>query len=513
VKLRIPTATAWLTALTAGSFLLTGCQSFPGSHLSDARNVSSIDRSVLAKYETETPASTDSATQVVARNQIAPYTQPVSAREPRWGVEGEGADGIARVATGEPAPHRATPSGNQIALTSYNETPNSNGPITANGWLGSSAASPQFPGVPSFPAARRYSDPALQAVSFSQAEPRLAVDENGQRLLEPDASWMTGTDAQRYPDEYLFDGGDRGLPVHDRAYARGGFETEDTIAEYRDHTGKRHLKETNQVAIYAPRFGSVRAVTTPGGEFNIERLAGMQDRSHNSGVQTKIGPQRYDRTDRLNGIRVRSRASGVENRDWQSGLANSVRLSSHEKLVNAFMDFSFALQGELNQSDEARLEIAIDAASQWTRNENPVVVAKLDSLHQVEARFKAAEMVGVEDEAPEPGELRIVKLADRSSAKPGDVVTFVIRYDNVGDRELHDVTIVDNLTPRLEFLDESATSDLPGEVFWEDNGEGSLALTFKLDNPLPGRKVKDAAKNRDKDIRTGGVITFQCRVR
>jgi uncharacterized repeat protein (TIGR01451 family) len=171
------------------------------------------------------------------------------------------------------------------------------------------------------------------------------------------------------------------------------------------------------------------------------------------------------------------------------------------------------LQGELNQSDEARLQIAIDAASQWTRNENPVVVAKLDSLHQVEARFKAAEMVGVEDEAPEPGELEIVKLADRSSAKPGDIVTFIIRYDNVGDRELTDVTIIDNLTPRLEFLEDSATSDLPGAVVWEDNGEGSVVLTFRLDNPLPGRKVKDAAMNRGKDIRTGGVITFQCRVR
>ncbi len=486
MKLRIQTAAAWLTALTAGTFLLTGCQAFPVYHVSDTGDVSSIDRSVLAKYETESRADSET--------KLSKETQSASVRDPRWGVEGEGADGIARVATGKPAPHRATPSGNQITLMSYNAPPNQ---ISH----------------PRAIAARRYSDPALQAVSFSQAEPRLSVDENGQRILTPDASWMTGTDAQRYPDEYLFDGGDRELPVHNRAFGRGGLDSEDTIVEYRDHTGKKHLKETNQVAIYAPRFGSVRAVTTPGGEFNIERLAGIQERSHNSGVQTKIGPQRYDRTDRLKGVRMRSRASGVENRDWQSGVANVVRLSSHDKLVNAFMDFSFALQGELNQSDEARLQIAIDAASQWTRNENPVVVAKRDSLHQVEARFKAAEMVGVEDEAPEPGELQIVKLADRSSAKPGDTVTFVIRYDNVGDRELTDVTIVDNLTPRLEFVDDSATSDLPGDVVWEDNGEGSLVLTFKLDNPLPGRKVKDAAKNRGKDIRTGGVITFQCRVR
>ncbi|MBI1314180.1 hypothetical protein GC176_23035 [bacterium] len=488
MKLRLPATTACLTALAAGS--LAGCQSpFLPSAANNAE-LTSIDRRVLAQYEAQQSSESQS------RNS---RHQAVSVREPRWGVEGEGADGVARVATGKPAPHRATPSGASIALMSYS-------PTAYN-------APPGEIAHPGAIAARRSADPTVQAVSFSQAEPRLSVDENGQRILEPDSSWMTGTDAQRYPDEYLFDGGDRELPVHEGALTRYGLDTQDTIVEYSDHTGKKHLKESNQVAIYAPRFSAVRAVTTPGGEFNIERLAGMQDRTHNSGVRTKIGPQRYDRTDRLKGLRVRSRASGIETQDWQSGLASTVRLSAHEKLINAFMDFSFAMPGETSQANEARLQVAIDAASQWTRHENPVVIAKLDSLHQVEARFKAAEMVGVEDEAPKPGDLRIVKLADRSSAKPGDVVTFVIRYDNVGDRELRDVTIVDNLTPRLEFLEDSATSDLPGEVFMEDNGEGSLVLTFRLDNPLPGHKVKDAAKNRGKDIRTGGVITFQCRVR
>ena len=476
MRLRIKRTATWLTVLAAGSISLTGCQAFPVYHLTDASPSSHDDHSLQGNFEAHSSAN---------------ETQEARVQEPRRGVEGEGADGVVRVAI---ASHRTTPSGYPIALAAYNAPPNA---------VSHPQAGP----------ALRHVDRALQAVSFSQAEPRLSVDESGRRILDPNASWMTGTDAQRYPDEYLFDGGDRELPVHSGAFSRRGLDTEDTVAEYRDHTGKKHLKQTNQVAIYAPRFGTVRAVTTPGGEFNIERLAGMQDRTHNSGVRAKLGPQRYDRTDRLKGIRVRSRASGVETQDWQSGLASAVRLSSHEKLINAFMDFSFALQGEVNQADEARLQVAIDAASQWTRNENPVVMAKLDSLHQVEARFKAAEMVGVEDEAPEPGELRIVKLADRSAAKPGDVVTFVIRYDNVGDRELHDVTIVDNLTPRLEFIEDSATSDLPGDVFMDDNGEGSLVLTFKLDNPLLGRKEKDAAKNRDRNIATGGVITFQCRVR
>ena len=99
---------AWLIALAAGTTSLTGCRSFPEYQVTDASNPTEIDRSVLAKYETHSPAT---------------GTQGTSVREPRWGVEGEGADGIARVATGKPAPHRATPSGDQIALTSYNAAP------------------------------------------------------------------------------------------------------------------------------------------------------------------------------------------------------------------------------------------------------------------------------------------------------------------------------------------------------------------------------------------------------
>jgi uncharacterized repeat protein (TIGR01451 family) len=90
-------------------------------------------------------------------------------------------------------------------------------------------------------------------------------------------------------------------------------------------------------------------------------------------------------------------------------------------------------------------------------------------------------------------------MADRSEARPGDVVTFTLRYDNLGPRELYHVRIVDNLTPRLELVLDSETSDRSGVVKFEDNQEGSLVLTFELDGALPPK--------------TGGVVTFQARVR
>jgi uncharacterized repeat protein (TIGR01451 family) len=98
-----------------------------------------------------------------------------------------------------------------------------------------------------------------------------------------------------------------------------------------------------------------------------------------------------------------------------------------------------------------------------------------------------------------PGVLRVVKIADRAAAAPGEIVTFTIRYDNLGDKPVHHVRVVDNLTPRLELVEGSATSDRAGRLDIEPNGEGSFVLTFVVDDPLAGK--------------TGGTVTFQARVK
>lgn len=337
------------------------------------------------------------------------------------------------------------------------------------------------------------------AVSFSSSERRLPISATGQVVYEADADPFLGKPHEQHPDEYLLDGGDREHPVHYQGQYRDGLETEDTVTEYIDHTGKPHVKATNRVAIYAPRFASVRAITTPSGDTAVNRLAGMQETKRDSGVSNRVGPQRYIDSQRLGGVRVRSRASGVNAREGQFGTVNVASLNSHEQLLNTFEDLSYFLRGEILQANEARLAAGIEAAAAWTRDQNPVLIAQLDSLHEVTAKFRLAEIVGVEDPRKEPGRLEIVKVANRSTAKPGDIVTFAIRYENKGEREVTDVRIVDNLTPRLEYIEDSATSDRDGDIILQDNEEGSQVLTFKLDEPLKEK--------------TSGVVTFQCRVR
>ena len=353
----------------------------------------------------------------------------------------------------------------------------------------------------------------IAQASFSAAEPRLTVNEGGAPIRDPESSWMTGTDVQRYPDEYLLDGGDRGYPVHYSRTHRNGLDTEDTVGECVDHTGKRRTVASNSVAIYAPRFGAVRSITTPSGQSSIDRLGDAHEVVRDSGIKNKVGAQKYALNAGLKGIQTRSRVSGVEHKAAVAGIGQVVPLTEHKTTLRGREEFAFAFRGTINHAEEAYLAAGIDAATIWTKAENTVIVGKVDRVQEVRVSARESGLTGTEDRHTSPGKLHIVKLADKAIAQPGDVITFVIRFDNSGDKELHDVRIIDNLTPRLEFIEDSATCDLPGEVVMEDNEEGSLVLSFVLEEPLYGRKAVEAKANKGKKIKTDGVVSFQCRVR
>jgi uncharacterized repeat protein (TIGR01451 family) len=306
------------------------------------------------------------------------------------------------------------------------------------------------------------------------------------------------TGPELFPDEYLCDGGDRGLPIHYSRFHRMGLETEDAVAEFVDSAGEFRVKPTNKVCVYAPRFAAVRTISSPVSGVRVEQLASARDVAGGIGVKSEVASNMHLRNTPPIGVRVRSRASGMEADAVGVGLHQRTRLVLHAKLTNAYEDISFFKTGQFIRSEEAWLAYGIQAARVWTRVQSPYIVGQVEGAREVRASFVPQELVGVEDKKA-PGELRIVKLADKKTAEPGDVITFTIRYDNLGDLPLEHIRIVDNLTPRLQYIEGSATSNLPGELFTEDNEEGSLILHFVLDDPLPGR--------------TGGVLTFQTEVR
>ncbi len=343
-------------------------------------------------------------------------------------------------------------------------------------------------------------------MKFTPAEPRDDIPARQSSVQQVGGVQNTGREQSPntsaflpdFPDEYLLDGGDRNFPLHREQIGYSGLDTEDTIADYTDNKGKKHILPSNRVAIYSPRFAAVRSISGPEAGIGVDKLASAADLNRGVGMRTRLAPTNHSQRVSTDGVRMRSRASGLEAPSIGEGLEQHTYASEHVKLLNAFEDLHFIRRGEFLRSEEARLSLGIQNAIVWSRDLYPVATASITAGNEVVAHFKPQELVGVEDRS-KPGTLRIIKLADRNTALPGEVVTFTIRYDNLGDHELQELTIIDNLTSRLEYVKESAKSDRDGQLDVTDNGEGSSVLTLRLKDQLPGHQ--------------GGVLTFQARVR
>lgn len=361
---------------------------------------------------------------------------------------------------------------------------------------------------------QRLQSPPIQTASYSQpagvirfaAAERRIPNGNAHAAIQQVAAMQPGTLqggveqlAIEYPDEYLFDGGDRALPIHYDAFRRLGLDTEDTVAEYDDHRGKSHVKASTRVAVYAPRFAAVRTVSHPISGLSLRKAVGAQKTTFQMGLLARAGAATHTRKLQADGVRVRSRAGGLDANTTRVALRQRVVLGRNDKLLNIYENLTFVKTGHANTTEEAFLAARIQAAAAWSAGRFPVISAGLDAIKEVEGSASGQEIVGTDDDHKTDGNLRIVKLADKKAAKSGDIITFTIRYDNLGDRELKNIRIVDNLTPRLEYVEDSATSTRAGRLDVEDNSEGSLVLKFVLDKPLPGK--------------TGGVVTFKAKVR
>ncbi|HWL11197.1 MAG TPA: hypothetical protein VNQ76_22505 [Planctomicrobium sp.] len=315
---------------------------------------------------------------------------------------------------------------------------------------------------------------------------------------------VIGTEARPMPrfeitdDEYVRDGGDKGLPVHYNAGNRAGLGLEDTVAEFQDDTGKIHVKASTVAEVYSPRFGEVRSSSLPQQGESIVKAEGHQDQTKVAGMNTKTVTSEQRQTDELKGIQTRSRASGLNARISDDQLDKAIAARNHTKLVNVYEEIRFIQEGTFDKVSKATLQESVTAAQEWADGRRPIIIAQDEKGQVLQGRFAAQDYTGVEDRRT-PGDLKIIKVADKASAHPGDIVTFTIRFDNTGGRDLLKVRLVDNLSPRLEYIEGSIQSSLDGGVDAVDNGAGSQLLTFEFDNPLPGK--------------TGGFVSFQCRVR
>ena len=323
-----------------------------------------------------------------------------------------------------------------------------------------------------------------------------------------------------YPaDEYIFDGGDR--PFRAMATKDGrlvGVEQEDTVAQFDRVTpnyrgkdamgntvvkydtvpGTNHIQPSNVVPIYAPRFAAVRKVygmiarqsnQKAGGVNRRIGLVGKTDVTVTSTVAEHLQPNRHKQNlapnrhqENLQGLRIRQRENVISIRDG----------------FKAFEDLAIIRRGHADQSEKAVLAIRMLAAKTWQNNLGLQVQVGGLPAFQTEGHNSPEDVTHYE--LPKgKNRLRIVKIADKQDAQSGDIVEFTIRIDNVGDTTVGNITLIDNLTTRLEYVDQSQSASVDAKFLSQLNEGETLVLRWDLTKPLKVGK--------------GAIIRFKCRVR
>lgn len=325
-----------------------------------------------------------------------------------------------------------------------------------------------------------------------------AVSENGDGLVP---AWRPPTARGPWPaNEYLADGGDKMKPVYvEEDWTVHNLEIEDTVAHFDTLDGRTLVEPSNRVHLYAPRFGSVRKVEGiySSGQVTVlseaRMQAGLEQRKHLEKIgftaqETQTG---FARTrHRLGGVGARAAIAGTDSATGLLGTGN------YEAVLSEWN----VLQGRMLGSAEL-LYLAEGALSAraW-QGEEGVQVRIGQQVPMAAVKEEGAESIFVikEDES-RTSKLRLVKVASKKSAQPGDLVEFTLRFDNVGTEPIGNVTILDNLTTRLEFLPGSAESSLESGFVVQPNEGGSFTLRFEITDPLlPGEF---------------GIVKFHCRVR
>ena len=300
-------------------------------------------------------------------------------------------------------------------------------------------------------------------------------------------------------DEYLCDGGDLNHDVHVKQdWTVVGLDQEDTVAHFDTLDGRTEITESNCVCIYAPRFAAVRQVSLPILYEGHERMAGVEMpaklniHEENRGPKTALQPEQLVAQMGLDQVqRLRERTRGL-------------LLDQHVRLIlaaDAFLpheDLLFIQRGQFDASEKARLAERTAAAITWTEQQAVQVV--IDNRMAVEGKGLARPEMTYTYELDGHPRLRLCKIADKSEAKPGEIIHFTLRFDNVGDQKIGNVTIIDNLMPRLEYVAGSAESSLKARFVTQEQTPGeSLVLRWEIEDPL--------------EVNQGGIVRFQARVR
>jgi uncharacterized repeat protein (TIGR01451 family) len=291
-------------------------------------------------------------------------------------------------------------------------------------------------------------------------------------------------------DEYLCDGGDRGAPAAAGSSGHvGGIDPRDTVVGFdiglKGRTEPRVLP-TNIVCIYAPRFAEVRVTTGPNQNIDIQQALTGTHLTKYAQWNAMARSKKLVQNQSPELARERARAAGLKGRllaDEKSNNRGPNAFSGDVMTVTNLQkqtpELARTRQRQALIKDKIKLE-GIKTA------EGPIISGHIDGASEAVKVWGPHQMTGVEIPPDRPG-LAVIKRVSVVEAEPGDTVSYVIIYRNMGNTPISNVSIVDSLLPRLEYV--KGTSRGPEGTGFSSamNLLGSTELRWQLPDVLePG---------------------------
>lgn len=329
--------------------------------------------------------------------------------------------------------------------------------------------------------------------------PHDGLGPDGRPLGGPLLPWTPPGIARPWPpEEYIGDGGDqRSMAIVGDDFQINGLEPEDTLAHFETVDGRTLVTPSNHVKLYAPRFAAVRRVSLVNSFDQEQQVVSTRRRREASTELQKLPPNSVMQPVGARGEIGRKNLIVQQQNNPPLVVENQKLAAEAINRFKPYEDFSIIRIGQFVEAEKAMLAARVDAAIAWTRDQGAQVTLHGRKAVAAIADRKAQTTYTIDsDKCPR---LRLIKVASTEIARPGDIVEFTLRYDNTGDEVIGNVTIVDSLTTRLEYVPDSASASAKATFGSKENDAQSLELRWEITDPLqPGQ---------------GGILRFKCRVR
>jgi uncharacterized repeat protein (TIGR01451 family) len=312
-------------------------------------------------------------------------------------------------------------------------------------------------------------------------------------------------------EECLHDGGDSGEPAGlDDVGRLRGLDPSDTLAEYTDSSGRRHLACSNRVCLCVPRFAVLRSELPLAAYDTTVGPAGAQAVHQRVQLQVRVPSVETHQNEMVGAMAGRQKPTAALATQGAALLLRVEVLEASVLDVGPAAALGTAAVVRLTEVERVRLAKQLELARVLSSQQRPegmaqtqgtAVVGRVEGLDVVSSVAETRDLTVCCQEAPHPPDrpLCLFKWASAQSAQVGDTVTFFLKYSNLGGRPISDIAVSDSLTGRLEYVAGSAKTDRPAVFTTQANEAGSVILRWEVSGRLlPGQN---------------GVVSFQAKVR